>query len=187
MDQINSIVSKNHLPWPTTFLFILINVIVYLIFKIIPFNESFCYFPNNPITLEYALKRLLTTFIHLSQNHLFGNLATFYNFGYYEQFIGSTTLFWVITAMTFSTSILNELLYRLTYSHQVCSIGFSGVIIALLVYSYKFGKIGMLYGKSVNKIYAIIVNLMIIHLTDRNASIIGHGSGFIIGLLSLLF
>lgn len=78
------------------------------------------------------------------------------------------------------STILNTLIYNLI-QYFGCSIGISGTIISIEIYSYKYIKNEILFGKNMDRRLSIMIRLLIFCLIE-NVSHVGHFIGFIVGL-----
>ena len=166
---------------------ILFNTLIYHLIQtnIIDVNTTYCYNGSMALSYEYLAKRLFTTFVHINTYHLIANMVSMYTLGIYEKKIGSANLLKLVIILSLMTTVIEEVIMRTLNLDMKCVIGFSGVLLGLQVYSYKYDKISIINGKSMDKLTAIIINLVLLHLSEPNASIIGHGVGLLSGFLLL--
>lgn len=174
---------------PMTSLIIIIMFIIHLLYAVTGlFNGSYCFNQYNISEYtqsSYFLKRLLTTYIHLSWSHLLSNSYGLLSLKSYEEIIGSQNFLKIIIMLTFLTISMEEIILNLINSSQRCSVGFSGVLLGLLVYSYKYDKTGTFYGHVMNKLGGVVLTIILTQITYPNASFIGHVVGALSGYILL--
>lgn len=127
-----------------------------------------------------AGRQILHSLVHGSAVHLLVNIFTFIQLYRLEQILGSRNYFILILIILILSSLLYWLINKLLYgSYLQCSVGFSGVLFGLLVWSRM-----VINGGSFN-IREILLwsSLLIIPvLQNPRISLLGHLSGLLVGL-----
>lgn len=126
-------------------------------------------------------RQILHSLVHGSLAHLLINIFTFIQLYRLEQMLGSFNYFILIAIILVLSSLLYWFMNRLLYgSSVICSVGFSGVLFGLLVWSRM-----ILNGGAFNlKEIALWATILIIPvLQNPRISLLGHLSGFLVGLM----
>lgn len=121
-----------------TLLFIFINFVVFALSYLYPrfFQYAYYYGALNPYRLEYGRmywQFLTYMFLHQNVSHIFFNMLGLLCFGLnLERAIGSRefTLFYLLTGIL--SGVFSFLVYRYTGQYNICLIGASGAIYAVL-------------------------------------------------------
>lgn len=132
------------------------------------FDTSIC---SN--TLANGIQR---SFIHGNTSHLVGNMISFYYLSTLEEQIGSGNYLFLL-GVILSITVLLE--YSLDNTFNIpCSVGFSGILFALLTYQYSKNK-----NLNMGMLASVIISVLEPSLKDPRASLIGHGVGALTGLI----
>jgi len=126
-------------------------------------------------------RQVLHSLIHGSATHLLVNIFTFIQLYRLEQILGSRDYFILIVIILIMSSILYWLLNKLLYGSEViCSVGFSGVLFGLLVWSRM-----VINGGTFNLQEILLWSglLIIPVLQNPRISLLGHLSGLLVGLM----
>ena len=137
----------------------LVNLIVFLLYKIEFFNEIPCH--------GGLISNIKGDFVHKQFTHLLLNLIGLYILSDIEKHIGSQKFLKLVVFIIGTTSIIETQFYS-----NYCSIGFSGILYGLLAYQMLIS----------NKIEIdIIIVLILLYFTEKDVS---SNSFHLIGFLS---
>lgn len=139
----------------------LINLIVYLLYKMEFFNEIPC---------DGLISNIKGDFIHINFKHILLNLIGLYILSNIEKHIGSEKFLKLVVFIIATTSIIESQFYR-----NYCSIGFSGILYGLLAYQ-------MLILQKIE--IDIIIVLLLLYFTQKDnvTSNSFHFIGFLSGV-----
>ena len=139
----------------------LINIIVYFLYKIELFKEIPCQ--------DDLISNIQRDFIHIKFTHLLLNLTGLYVLSNIEKIIGTDKFLKLLVFIIIITSLIETQFYN-----SYCSIGFSGILYALLAYQMLIlKKIGV----------DVIIVLILLHFTqDGVTSNSFHLIGFLTGI-----
>jgi len=139
----------------------LINIIVYFLYKIELFKEIPCQ--------DDLISNIQRDFIHIKFTHLLLNLTGLYVLSNIEKIIGTDKFLKLLVFIIIITSLIETQFYN-----SYCSIGFSGILYALLAYQ-------MLILKKIE--VDVIIVLILLHFTqDGVTSNSFHLIGFLTGI-----
>lgn len=126
-------------------------------------------------------RQVLHSLIHGSATHLLVNIFTFIQLFRLEQALGSRDYFILIIIILLLSSLLYWLMNKLLYGSEIqCSVGFSGVLFGLLVWSRM-----VINGGSFDLKELLLWSSLLIFpvLQNPRISLLGHLSGFLVGLM----
>jgi membrane associated rhomboid family serine protease len=128
-----------------------------------------------------AGRQVIHSMLHGNLFHLFVNILTFIQLYRLEQMLGARNYFVLIIIILILSSLLYWVLNKFLYgSEVVCSVGFSGVLFGLLVWSRMMLGGGSFDLKELALWFAVLV---IPVLQNPQISLLGHLSGLIVGVL----
>lgn len=126
------------------------------------------------------LRQLYHSLTHGNLLHLAINLYTFYQLSILETQLGSKNYFILLIAILFLSSGIYLLMNKLLYGNKiVCSVGFSGVLFGLIVWS-RFIMNGSF---NTTDMKMLLVLLILPTLRNPQISFMGHLSGLLAGLI----
>lgn len=126
-------------------------------------------------------RQILHSLVHGSFTHLLINIFTFIQLYRLEQMLGSFNYFILILIILVLSSLLYWFINKLLYGPSVvCSVGFSGVLFGLLVWSRMILNGGAFDIKEI-ALWATILILPV--LQNPRISLLGHLSGLLVGLV----
>jgi len=140
----------------------LINIIVYFLYKIELFKEIPCQ--------DDLISNIQRDFIHIKFTHLLLNLTGLYVLSNIEKRIGTDKFLKLLVFIITITSFIETQFYN-----SYCSIGFSGILYALLAYQ-------MLILKKI-EVNVIIVLMLLYFTQDGVTSNSFHLIGFLTGIV----
>ncbi|XP_034557682.1 rhomboid-related protein 4-like [Notolabrus celidotus] len=180
---------------PVTMCVLALNVCLYM-FPAAPFGEV-CVNLQHVYTNKEWWRLFLAPLHHLGLRHLLLNMTCLFVDGNsHERRMGGGWFFYLLCVFYLLTGLMHLLLQAgLTQLNNIsgllegltggCSAGFSGVLFALIVISitYHSGDVVYVHTVPVPKSYAIWVVFVVVHQFEKEASLIGHLAGILVGLL----
>jgi membrane associated rhomboid family serine protease len=125
-------------------------------------------------------RQVYHSLVHGSLMHLIVNIFTFIQLYKLEQTLGSFKYLILILLILLLSSALYWFMSKMLYGYVTCSVGFSGVLFGLLVWS-RMVLNGGSFGANEIKLWALL--LILPALQNPQISWLGHLSGLIIGFL----
>ena len=126
-------------------------------------------------------QHLLHSFLHANMSHLMVNLYSIYNLSFLETTLGSTNYAVLITSILILSSYIQHLFGKMNeagfFPFPTCAVGFSAVILGLVVY-YNLTTGG---GFNSEQLRQMIVLLIVPFIRNPKTSLAGHLSGIIAG------
>ncbi|KAK5584307.1 hypothetical protein RB653_005915 [Dictyostelium firmibasis] len=130
-------------------------------------------------------KILLCCFTHADIYHILYNLITFLDLAKLERLTFGTLKYFYLIILFGIVSNLISLIFYLVVQKNLCQLGFSGILFALIyIESDSSGREVFLFNavKIPSKLYPWAM-LILIHIFVQGSSLIGHLSGIISGIL----
>lgn len=124
----------------------------------------------------------LHAFIHADIGHLLVNLYSLYNLSSLEERYGSKNYLILIVILTILTIVVQYIIIQMNVAgwlpFSTCSVGFSHIILALVVYS------SIIQGTNiVEQVFRILFLLIVPFIKNPRVSITGHLSGILAGII----
>jgi rhomboid protease GluP len=154
----------------TTIFFTLVMVIITLLYNFGILKSISCQ--------KNFLSAFSRNFIHINFLHLFINLYAFYQLSTIELEIGSLSYFLLIILLALLQSII-ELIVR-SQIDLTCSIGFSGILYGLLIWTILSGQ-----KTDLLMIVSVLLTIFASSELDTTISLSGHLIGVVSGILAV--
>lgn len=125
---------------------------------------------------DKSIKQYMTnSFHHGSITHLLANMLSLFQLSALEEHYGPVKFTIILVSLLILSNVIHYFM-----PDQSCTIGFSGVLIGLIVFD-KFLNNGWLF--DITMIQSIVLLLLLPYFGNRKVSIFGHLSGVLAGLL----
>jgi len=125
-------------------------------------------------------QQLVHSLLHGGIIHLLVNLWSFYQLSYLEEKYGSWNYLLLVTILWLMSSALYWLINTYLLDTPICSIGFSGVILALLGWS----RMVLTNGRfNLEEAKRWLITLVAPMIQNPRISLLGHASGLVSGLM----